>query len=61
MEHAKSRLGWNFNINILLDINYLSPGSDIPVTDNLQLCANLIVNLKNGGSVRALLNSRFYK
>jgi len=48
MEHAKSRLGWNFNINILLDINYLSPGSDIPVTDNLRLCANLIVNLKMG-------------
>jgi len=48
MEHAKSRLGWNFNINILLDINYLSPGSDIPVTDNLRLCANLIVNLKSG-------------
>ena len=61
MEHAKSRLGWNFNINILLDINYLSPGSDIPVTDNLRLCANLIVNLNSGGSVRALLNSRFYK
>ena len=61
MEHAKSRLGWNFNINILLDINYLSPGSDIPVTDNLRLCANLIVNLKSGRLVRALLNSRFYK
>jgi len=35
MEHAKSRLGWNFNINILLDINYLSPGCDIDATDNL--------------------------
>jgi len=61
MEHAKSRLGWNFNINILLDINYLSPGSDIPVTDNLRLCANLIVNLKSGRLRAGLLNSRFYK
>jgi len=26
MEHAKLQLGWNFNINILLDINYLSLG-----------------------------------